>query len=119
MNTMTIIVENLKVHARIGVLPQERTVGNEFKVTLMIEYAVDSSATDGDELHGTLNYAELIELIKDVMSTPSMLLEHVVAQIVERIRSRWSYVTGGTVKLLKVTPPIACEVDGVGVSYKW
>ncbi len=119
MNTMTIIVDSLKVHAPIGVLLQEQKVGNDFEVTLMIDYAVDSCATDGDELPGTLNYAELIALVKEVMNTPSKLLEHVVAQIADRIISKWSHVTGGSVKVVKITPPIACEVDGVGVMYKW
>lgn len=112
-------MDGMKVHARIGVLPQERTVGNDFKVTVTVDYAVDSSATEHDELPGTLNYAELIDLVKDVMSEPAMLLEHVVAQIVKRIRAKWSYVTGGSVTLVKLTPPIICEVDGVGVMYKW
>lgn len=107
------------MHAPIGVFPQEQKVGNDFKVTLMIDYAVDSCATEDDELTGTLNYAELITLVKDEMSVPSKLLEHVVAQIAERITSKWSHVTGGLVKVVKITPPIACEVDGVGVMYKW
>lgn len=109
-------VNRLLVHARHGVLEQERKVGNDFEVTVTVEYPSD---THSDDVDGTLNYAELIDLVKGIMSRPAALLETVAAEIHDRVMERWPGVTSGRVKVAKLTPPVGAEVNEVSVSVVW
>lgn len=78
-----IYLKNVRFHAYHGVLPQETQVGNDYVVNLDVSYDF-SRAMETDELAGTLNYAELYELVKQEMEIPSKLLEHVAGRIGKR-----------------------------------
>lgn len=53
--TTSVEIERLAVRARHGVFDQERKVGNDFEVTVRVDYPWD---IDSDSLDGTLNYGE-------------------------------------------------------------
>ena len=55
-NNIIIDVTGIHVYARHGVMPQERTVGNEFVVDLRLEYQAQSAVMDVS-LEVTINYA--------------------------------------------------------------
>ena len=59
-------------------------MGNDYVVNLDVSYDF-SRAMETDELAGTLNYAELYELVKQEMEIPSKLLEHVAGRIGKRL----------------------------------
>ena len=65
-----IYLKNVRFHAYHGVLLQETQVGNDYVVNLDVSYDF-SRAMETDELAGTLNYAELYELVKQEMEIPS------------------------------------------------
>lgn len=109
-------IDRLRVRAFHGVLAQERKVGNDFEVTVRVDYPWD---IDSDELDTTLNYAELIDLVKGEMARPSALLEHVTGRIYRRITARWSAVTGGNIKISKLTPPVTAQIASASVSLSW
>ncbi len=75
-----IYFRNVRFHAFHGVLPQERIVGNDYLVNLVLDYDF-SSAMKTDELQGTLNYAEVYQKVREEMAVPSKLLEHVAGRI--------------------------------------
>ena len=79
-----IYLKNVRFHAYHGVLPQETQVGNDYVVNLEVKYDF-SRAMETDELAGTINYAELYELVKEEMEKPSKLLEHVAGRIGKRL----------------------------------
>lgn len=105
MNTI-ITVNALRIHARIGVMEQELTVGNEFEVSLSIGYPVSEEALTGDSLEGTLNYAAVVDIIKREMGRPAALIEHAAARILRAIRSEHPEITSISVTVAKLTPPI-------------
>lgn len=109
-------IDRLRVRAFHGVLAQERKVGNDFEVTLRVDYPWD---IDSDEIDATLNYAELIDLVKEEMAQPSALLEHVAGRIYRRITARWGAVTGGSIKIAKLTPPVTAQLASASVSLVW
>ena len=53
-----IYLKNVRFHAYHGVLQQERIVGNDYVVNLVVDYDF-TSAMETDELSATINYAEL------------------------------------------------------------
>ena len=78
--TTYISLNKLRFHAFHGVMEQERRVGNDFEVSLTVEYPFEK-AMESDDLCDTLNYAELYDVIAAEMRQPSDLLEHLAGRI--------------------------------------
>ena len=109
-----IYLKNVRFHAYHGVLQQERTVGNNYVVNLVVDYDF-TDAMETDELSATINYAELYEIIKEEMAIPSKLLEHVVGRIGKRLFSEYSAIRQMQLAITKENPPFGADCDGAGV----
>ncbi|MDY6121468.1 MAG: dihydroneopterin aldolase [Porphyromonas sp.] len=108
-------LNGVRLHAYHGVMPQERLVGNTFLVDVTID--VDfSNASYSDDLRDTLSYADVYGLIKDEMSRPSMLLEHVCGRILRRIMLFDSRVQAVEVTVSKLNPPFGGDVYSASVT---
>ena len=115
MNSQTyILLKNLRFRAFHGVLPQERTVGGDFVVTLRIGYPWQQAMVT-DDVADTLNYAVVYELVKREMDIPSNLLEHAAGRIADRLLRQFPAITSVDLWLTKVTPPMGADSDGAGV----
>lgn len=101
----SIELHNIHIYAHHGVLEQERSVGAHFTldVTLIIS---DCSCAFTDDINGTVSYADLYELIRKEMQTPSKLLEHVCQRIINKIFVSFPTVKRATITLCKDTPPM-------------
>lgn len=109
---MEILINRIRVRAFHGVFAQERKVGQEFEVSLRLEV----SGYDGsDDLDKTVNYAEVIETVKEQMKEPSALIEHVGTRISKAVRAKFPQVTGGEVRITKLRPPVSAELESVEV----
>jgi len=116
---LTIEINALRIRAFHGVMPQEAVVGNDFEVTVHVRYPA-GSGVDRDDLAGTLNYAEACTLIREVMAKRSMLLEHVCGRLQKALLERFPLITGGMVRVAKLTPPVSgVQLESVAVSLKW
>lgn len=102
---MTITVERLLLHARHGVMEQERRVGNDYEVSVSLN-CDDARATETDDVADTVNYARVIEIIKQEMRIPSRLLEHVAGRIARALVAEFPSVSGGSVTVTKLHPPV-------------
>lgn len=112
--TTQIVLQQVRIYAHHGVLPQERKVGAWFVLDVQLD--VDfSEAMRTDQLAATVSYADVFGLIKAEMATPSQLLEHVAGRIASAIFARFALVTRVYVKLVKENPPIGAECAGAGV----
>lgn len=116
MNLMSskIYLRNVRFHAFHGVLPQERIVGNDYLVNLVLDYDF-SSAMKTDDLQGTLNYAEVYQKVREEMAVPSKLLEHVAGRIAHRLFSDFPEIQKLQLSITKVNPPMGADSDGAGV----
>lgn len=109
-----IYLRNVRFHAFHGVLPQERIVGNDYLVNLVLDYDF-SSAMKTDDLQGTLNYAEVYQKVREEMAVPSKLLEHVAGRIAHRLFSDFPEIQKLQLSITKVNPPMGADSDGAGV----
>lgn len=109
-----IYLRNVRFHAFHGVLPQERIVGNDYLVNLVLDYDF-SSAMKTDDLQGTLNYAEVYQKVREEMAVPSKLLEHVAGRIAHRLFSDFPEIQKLQLSITKVNPPMGAGSDGAGV----
>lgn len=117
---MRIELPKLSYYAYHGVLPQERTVGGHFTVSLSLE--IDDCQAAGalyaDLLENTVNYAEVCEVVREEMKTPSALLEHVAARIARTLLRRFNLIREVQVGVTKCAPPIP-GFDGAGVTIRF
>lgn len=114
----TIHIDELRIHARHGVNPQEKVVGNVFEVNLALKIDAEA-AMKNDSLGDTVNYAEIVDLIKKCMDEPSLLLENAAYRICLAISEDYPAVKHGSISLYKVQPPISAELARVGFSFDW
>ena len=107
----------MRFHACHGVLPQERIVGNDYEVTVAMTVDI-SRAMETDDVADTLNYAEAYEVIRNQMTIPSQLLEHVAGRIVKALFQRFENLNAVEVSITKLNPPIGADCDGAEVRVK-
>ena len=111
----SVTIKDLRVHARHGVDEQERTVGNDFLVTAQLFFNADG-AMKFDDVNLTVNYAEVVRIICDVMREPSRLLENVVWRLINAITEAFPVVTSGTITVIKEHPPVSAQMTGASFS---
>lgn len=107
-------LEKLRFRAFHGVLPQERTVGGDFVVTLRIGYPWQP-AMESDDVCDTLDYAAAYRLVSREMAQPSRLLEHVAGRIAKALLCDFPRITSIDLWLTKLAPPMGADCDGAGV----
>lgn len=118
--TATIFIDRLRVHALIGVDAQERIVGNDFDITVYVDYPAAVDAGKHDALEQTINYAGIADVIRQTVSQPMLLVEHAAWLIAERLQQQWPGITGGSVEIKKIAPPVeGAQCKGMGVTFRW
>ncbi len=109
-----VFLNNVRFHAFHGVLPQEQVVGNDYLVSLKLQYDF-SEAMRSDELSGTLNYAQVYEVVAEEMAKSSRLLEHVAGRIAKRLFTEFPAIAQLKLSVTKLNPPMGADCDGAGV----
>lgn len=110
----TIHLDNVRFYAYHGVMPQEKTVGNNFSVTVRLEANL-TRATEDDSLDHTISYADVYQVVASEMAIPSELIEHAAGRIYRSIRSAFPLVTRLEVRLYKYNPPGCGETKRAGI----
>ncbi len=113
---MSIIsIEGMEFFAYHGCFKEEQVIGTKFNIDLFL--TVDTlKAEDSDELHDTVNYQEVYQLIKNEMQVTSKLLENVGRRILNTIRTTYPQVEKATLKIRKLNPPLGGKMDFVSVT---
>ena len=111
---MKIHLNGLKIYAMHGVLPQENVVGAEYTINLSLTTDFTQAAIY-DDLNGTINYAQVYQLIKEEMATPTQLLENVAYRIALRLFDHFPTVSLIQLSINKQNPPMGAQCDEVGV----
>lgn len=109
-----IYINDIRLHALHGVLPQERLTGNDYIINIRIGYDI-SKALDSDDVADTLNYAEVYNIVKTEMQTPSKLIEHVAGRIANRLLNEYAKISSIVLHITKRNPPMGADCQGAGV----
>lgn len=108
-------INNLKIQAFHGVLPQEHIVGNLYTVDLIIDTDFQD-AMHSDKLGDTISYADAAEVIRQEMLIPSQLLEHVGGRIIKHLQHNWGdKIKGIDLRIAKLSPPIEMDIDSCSI----
>lgn len=115
MEKFIINLEDIRFYSSIGVMDQERLVGNEFVIDLSIE--IDASEFESENLDSSVSYADLYEVLESEMKKPVLLLETVTKRIGDRICSKWNQIQRLSIKITKLAPPISGISGESSVTY--
>lgn len=108
-------LENMEFYSYHGCFKEEQVVGNHFIIDLSIE--TDTTlAQQSDNLHDTVNYQAVYNLVRKEMEKKSKLLEHVAERILTALFANFKTITSIKVKVSKVNPPMGGKVQKVSVT---
>lgn len=112
-----ILLEDIKIYAYHGVLPEEALIGNNYIINVELQADLEK-ASQSDNLEDTINYAEVSEIIHREMAIRSELLEHVIGRIINKIENQFPQITFIKIKLTKTVPPMPGEMKGVSLEFE-
>ncbi len=113
MNT-TIVIKDLRIYARHGVMPQEQLTGDYFTINLRLGFDFPK-AMKSDRLEDTLDYSAVVKTVRQEMEIPSNLLEHAGNRICCTLFDRFANVMSIDLELIKENPPMGVECKGAGI----
>jgi dihydroneopterin aldolase len=102
-------------HAHHGVTDQEQIVGNTYRIDVKVFLDL-SNAIESDRLEDTLDYADILNLIKEEMVIPSQLIEHVAGRIVRKIKEKHPHISKVKLRLAKINPPLEGEIGEAAIT---
>lgn len=109
-----IYLEDVKIYAYHGVLPEENIIGTYY--LLNVEIHTDLwKAAESDHLDDTISYADINEIIHDEMKISSKLLEHIAGRIISKIHEKFKEISYIRLKITKTSPPMKGEMKGAGI----
>lgn len=109
-----ISLENIKLYAHHGCLTEERLIGSMYRVDLSVFTNIEKASTS-DNLNHTVDYVELLDIIKTEMSIPNNLLETVLVRIRNKIFVNIDTVLKIDLRIAKINPPINGDVASVSL----
>jgi len=111
MQTTKIELKELVFFARHGLLEEEATLGQRFRVDLVAELdpSIDLSA---DTSESTVNYVELFATVKEIFTGQRFnMIEAAADAIAAAILERFAKVNSVSVKVKKPSVPVDCVCD--------
>ncbi|RZC49558.1 hypothetical protein C5167_017980 [Papaver somniferum] len=115
LNGDKLMLRGLKFHGYHGVLPEEKTPGQKFVVD-MDAWSDLREAGKSDNLDHSVSYAELYNIVKDIVEGPGHnLLESVAHLIATKTLTTYSQISTVLLKLGKPHVSVQGPVDYLGV----
>ena len=109
-----IFLEEVKIYAYHGVLPEENIIGTYY--ILNAEIHTDLwKASVSDDLNDTISYADINEIIHNEMKIQSKLLEHVAGRIIAKINEKFNQISYIKLRITKTSPPMKGEMKGASI----
>lgn len=107
-------VNNIRVYAHHGCLPQETAIGGHYSVNVVLWTDFSEAATT-DDLSKTIDYVWVNRVVEEEMAIPAKLIEHVGQRIVSRLTTEDKRVDKLRVEIVKISPPINGDVASVAI----
>ncbi|WP_288447483.1 dihydroneopterin aldolase [uncultured Chryseobacterium sp.] len=109
-----IYLEEVKIYAYHGVLPEENIIGTYYIINTELHTDLWKAATS-DDLNDTISYADINDILHQEMKIKSKLLEHAAGRIITKIHDRFPQVAYIKLKITKTAPPMQGEMKGASV----
>ena len=103
-----VAIQGAEFFAFHGFYDEEQKAGNTFVVDLEVMLANQDLSTDDISL--TVNYEQLYAICKAEMKQTQRLIETVAHNILKRVQSQFTEITGARVKIQKMAPQLGGKV---------
>lgn len=108
-------LNDLHFRAHHGVYEQEKKVGNEFVVDVMVLIPVNNSISN-DILEDSISYADIYDVVRKEMKNSRNLLEKVALEIKNKLIANHPIIKGGKITITKLSPPLSYITGNASVS---
>lgn len=119
MPEFEIQLRDVMLFGRHGVLPQERQLGNQYRINVRLRIDASSFDAEADTLSSTISYADVFDMLKEEMDRSASLLESVAVRLSISLRQRWPHIRKGSIEIVKTVPPIPEMIGEAGVKYEF
>lgn len=113
--TSKISISGMEFYAYHGCFEEEKVIGTRFKVDVVLHCDLLNAAKE-DDLAKTVNYQKVYNDIKEAMSVPANLLEHLCFRIITIVKERYPVVTKIETTVYKLNPAIGGKTEWVAIS---
>ncbi len=110
-----VAAKGIRAFAYHGCLPEEKNIGGEFLVDVIVECDFSIAAAT-DDLNLTVDYCMIFDIVQEQMKIPSKLIEQVAYRIANKIvQSAKQEIFGLRVRITKINPPVNGPIENVWV----
>jgi dihydroneopterin aldolase len=110
-----IVLRRMEFYGYHGVFSEEQALGQRFYIDL--ELLMDlKTAGSSDNLEHTINYAEIANMVKNIVEGRKFkLVEALAESIASTLLETYTKVNELRVKVIKPHPPVDIHFDGVSI----
>lgn len=112
---MTVELRGLRFFGEHGMYAEEKKVGNEFEVDVLISYEAPEEPIQ--KIEDTVNYVEVYRIVAAELNDRKQLLETCAMRICDDLLPVYPRIKKAFISIRKTTPPITNFTGSVGVSY--
>jgi dihydroneopterin aldolase len=113
---MQIHLEQLQFYAYHGLYQEERVLGADFIVDIMIDYQPTNKIVQF--IDETIDYSKVYEMIALKMKKPTELLETIATEFCFQLMDKYQSIQLVQFSIKKLHPPIHQFVGNVGVTFQ-
>lgn len=110
----SINIEGIRLYAYHGCNSDEARTGGSYILDIYIDTDF-GEAVLSDDLAKTIDYCAVYEVCKSEMAVRSNLIEEAGNRIFNRLKERFTGIINLKIRLTKLSPPIAGDVERVSV----
>ncbi len=111
--TTQIKLNDLEFYAYHGYYEVERKTGNQFIIN--VDLQIKSFDEVSDDINDTIDYQDIYNICKDVMSTPEKLLETVLFKIIQRFKADFQSMEKGSISIKKIQAQLGGPLDSAEI----
>lgn len=118
MKDLTVSVIGLELFSKHGWYPEEKILGNRYRVDIDVVLR-NWQPADSSDLSQSVNYGQLADIAHQVMGTPTDLLETLADSMIAQIVKLNPAIDMIVVSIQKANPPLGllCEASRVKITY--
>lgn len=115
----TLTLKSLRFKGYHGYYEEEREQGNDFEIDIMFSADLRRAGTT-DQLDHTIDYQEILAIVKEVMHGKSLhLIETLTKKIGDQLFKQFPRVESLKVSVRKLDPPLDVETAYSEITMQW
>ena len=115
---MIVALHGAEFFAYHGFYPEEQKIGNHFVVDIEVEFTPAADIKE-DDLHNTVNYEWLFDMICEEMKLTKKLIETVAQSIIDQTVQQYPFADRVQLTLKKLNPLVGAKTQYSSVTLSY